>query len=499
MRYKTKLFSAFSVLVTLSTLLALLITYEGGSRLLLNQIRAQLLSVVVTSAASFNGDFIKQFQTIKSTESAAYQDLLNQLRFIRDSNRTSIFFIKYFAILKYHPDYNNFTFIADPEENPVDAAHFGDIMPPLQPLLNHLDQPFVVDKSYRDIWGTWFAAFAPIYDSQDQVAATLGAEIDAQYVYAKMRTLLLYGLIALLAALIVSLLIAHYLSKFVTNSLTVVCNGIEKIGGGDLNTRIHLNTKDEFDDLASAINAMAKGLEERNRLKAGFSRYVSKYVLDKILTSDKSTKLEGEKRKVTILFSDIRQFTTIAEQLLPEEVVKLLNEYFEKMITIIFAHNGTLDKFIGDGIMAEFGAPLDDVEQEIHAIRAAVHMQLMVKKLSAKWKQQGLPDITIGIGLHTGYAIVGDIGSNIRMEYTAIGDTVNVASRLESTTKSLHHSVIISEETYKAVHSSTEFTFKDLGDIHLTGRAAPIRAYAVLFDENQDYDFPKDFSLNSTT
>ena len=499
MRYKTKLFSTFSSLVALSTLLALFIVYEGSSKLLLNQIRTELLSIVISSAASINGDLVKQFQTRKSTETQDYQTIVNQLRFLRNSNRRPNFFIKYFFIIKYHPDYNQFTFIADAEENPLDAGHFGDIHLPLTPLLTHLDEPVVLDKAYKDPWGTWFPAFAPIYDSQDQVVATLAIEMDGNYIYGKMRTLLLYGLIALLIALIISLLIAHYLSRLVTSSVALVCSAIDKIGKGDLNTRIYLNTKDEFNDLAFTINAMAKGLEERNRLKSGFTRYVSQYVLDKILTSDQSTKLEGEKRKVTILFSDIRQFTTIAEQLLPEEVVALLNEYFEKMITIIFAHNGTLDKFIGDGIMAEFGAPLDDQKQEVHAINAAVHMQLMVKKLSTKWKQEGLPDIKIGIGLHTGYAIVGNIGSNIRMEYTAIGDTVNVASRLESSTKSLLHSIIISEETYKAVENLTEFSFKDLGDIHLPGRAAPIKAYAVLFDENRDYDFPKDFPSNSTT
>lgn len=188
---------------------------------------------------------------------------------------------------------------------------------------------------------------------------------------------------------------------------------------------------------------MTKGLQERERLKLNFSRYVSDHVLEKILSSSVPTKLEGERRKITVLFSDIRQFTQLSENLSPEQIVSLLNEYFKVMLDIIFAHKGTLDKFIGDGLMVEFGAPLQDDFQEKNAVTAAV----------------------------------GNIGSEKRMEYTAIGDTVNIAARLEQMTKSTGKYILISEDTYQAIKD--EFDAKNLGSTALIGRQEPITVYAI--------------------
>ena len=213
-------------------------------------------------------------------------------------------------------------------------------------------------------------------------------------------------------------------------------------------------------------------------------------MLEKILKSDTPTNLEGERRKVTIFFSDIRSFTKISEQLAPEKVVSLLNQYFEKMIEIIFAHSGTLDKFIGDGLMVEFGAPLEDKEQERHAVRAAIHMQYELYKLAKKWLDEGYPEIIVGMGVHTGFAVVGNIGSDVRMEYTAVGDAVNVAARLEKSTKKLNKSIIISEDTYNAVKQYDEFKFEDLGEIELSGREKFIKAYAVTEDFSKEYNGP---------
>ena len=249
------------------------------------------------------------------------------------------------------------------------------------------------------------------------------------------------------------------------------------IGKGDFSSRSPLNTRDEFNELSIAINNMAKGLEERERLKLGFTRYVSQYALEELLNLDKPISLEGERKKVTILFSDIRQFTTIAEKLPPEDVLKLLNEYFEEMIEVIFNYGGTLDKFIGDGLMVEFGAPLDDKLQELHAVLAAIHMQLHLDKLCDKWKKEGKKTLSIGIGIHTGFAVLGNIGSERRMEYTAIGDTVNVASRLEWLTKRLKKPIIISHAVYEKVKD--HFVFEDLEEVKLPGRVGNIQAYAI--------------------
>lgn len=242
-----------------------------------------------------------------------------------------------------------------------------------------------------------------------------------------------------------------------------------------------MKTHDEFEELGNEINKMATGLQERERLKLNFARYVSQQVMEQILKKESFAKLEGERRKITVLFSDIRQFTQIAERLPPEQVVSLLNEYFELMLDVIFRYQGTLDKFLGDGIMVEFGAPLDDPEQEKHAVQAAIGMQKELQKLLEKWKKEGKPQIAVGIGIHTGLAVVGNIGSEKRIEYTAIGDTVNIASCLEQATKLLKKQILISETTYNAIKDQVKAT--SLGPMIFPGRKEAISIYSVEFEE----------------
>jgi adenylate cyclase len=205
--------------------------------------------------------------------------------------------------------------------------------------------------------------------------------------------------------------------------------------------------------------------------------------MEKILKAGHVARPEGERRKITVLFSDIRQFTQLSEQLPPERVVSLLNEYFESMLEAIFRYQGTLDKFLGDGIMVEFGAPLDDALQEKHAVLTAIDMQKELMKLNAKWKSENKPVIHMGIGIHTGLAVVGNIGSEKRIDYTAVGDTVNVASRLEQATKLLKTSILISETTYLPVEN--EIKAICLGPMILPGRKEAITIYSIPPEENK--------------
>jgi adenylate cyclase len=200
-------------------------------------------------------------------------------------------------------------------------------------------------------------------------------------------------------------------------------------------------------------------------------------VLDAIVAKGEVSVLKGERRRITVLFSDIRGFTTIAEVMRPEAVVRLLGEYFERMVEVVMRHQGTIDKFLGDGMMVIFGAPLDDAYQEEHAVAAAIEMQRELSTLSTKWQAEGRPTIRMGIGINSGAAIVGNIGSDQRMEYTAIGDTVNLASRLESASKELNVEIVVSEQTYDAVRPL--FRWKSVGEVTVRGRVEPVRAYSV--------------------
>jgi adenylate cyclase len=479
MKYRTKLFISFTFLAFLSTLLAVTLFYIKSEEILFQQIRSQILSVGLTAADFLNGDYISTITTKDSTETPEYKALINTLRLIRNTNRRPDFYVSYVCLFK-EISKDKYIYLADAEEDPRKVSLFGD---PFELDKNELDFnplfPYVDSSESVDEWGDWCSGLFPIYNSQKQVVANLEIDLNFSYILQKMHVLHIYAAIGFCISTFIGFLISHFLSKKLTTNLHAICKCVEEISSGNLTTRVFLNSRDEISTLAEEINTMAKQLQEKERIKTSFGKYVSQHVLDKILKADYSAQLEGERRKITVLFSDIRSFTSLSESLPPEDIVNFLNDYFEKMIEIIFSHYGTLDKFIGDGIMAEFGAPLDDSHQELNAILAALDMQKIVASLSTKWKGKKYEHIQIGIGIHTGPAIVGNIGSSQRMEYTAVGDTVNVASRLETATKELHKGILISKETYEVVKQHPLLSFEPIGFIQLKGRIEPIEAYSV--------------------
>jgi adenylate cyclase len=188
--------------------------------------------------------------------------------------------------------------------------------------------------------------------------------------------------------------------------------------------------------------------------------------------------LGGESLKVTILFTDIRSFTSISERMDPQQLVGLLNEYFSEMVGIVMQEDGVVDKYIGDAIMAVFGAPVPKPEDAVNAVRAAVRMRQALQDLNRRLEARGVPTLRTGIGIHTGEVVAGNIGSEKRMEYTVIGDAVNLASRLESNTKELGVNVLISEDTYQLTKHVVEA--RAVREITVKGRKQPVMTYEVL-------------------
>jgi len=220
---------------------------------------------------------------------------------------------------------------------------------------------------------------------------------------------------------------------------------------------------------------------EKRKMKRLFGQYVSKDVYDQLVENPELARLGGQRRQMTVLFSDIRGFTTVSESGQPEEIVAILNEYFTRMVEIVFAHKGTLDKFVGDMVMALFGAPLDDPQHAEHAVDAALAMIRELHRLNEKWTAEGRPALDIGIGISTGPMIAGNIGSEAIMSYTVIGDTVNLGARLESLNKQYGTRIIISEATREALPG--RYVFRPLGDVVVKGKTKPVAIYEV--KENQ--------------
>jgi adenylate cyclase len=222
---------------------------------------------------------------------------------------------------------------------------------------------------------------------------------------------------------------------------------------------------------------IADDITQEQRLMSTLCRYVTRQVAEQILKDRDRLKLGGNRSVVSVLFSDIRNFTTMSEQSAAEEVVAMLNDYFSRMLDPIFRYEGTLDKFIGDAIMAVFGAPITLENDAERAVLAAIEMRRALKKYNEDRKARGLAPIDNGIGITKGEAISGNIGSEQRMDYTVIGDTVNIASRLEGLTKSYDYKILVNEEVYREVKD--KIACVDLGYAHLKGKGGEVRIYGI--------------------
>jgi adenylate cyclase len=225
---------------------------------------------------------------------------------------------------------------------------------------------------------------------------------------------------------------------------------------------------------ATVVEGFVREQRERRRL----SQFFSPEVLREVVRQRRAGALESSRRLITVLFSDIRGFTAIAEKLAPEDVAEMLREYLSEMTEVVFAHGGTVDKYVGDCVMALYNAPFADPDHAVQAVRTALEFQERTLALSARWEARFGASIRIGVGINTGEAVVGTLGSRQRLEYTAIGDTVNLAARLESLTKDYGVSIIVSEFTWRLVKG--RFTTRALGAVTVRGRSQPVDIHAVL-------------------
>ncbi len=276
-------------------------------------------------------------------------------------------------------------------------------------------------------------------------------------------------------ALVIGTVIAYALAGVSVRPVHDLLRGVRAVGAGNLDQSIEVYRRDEIGVLTQAFNDMTVNLREKEFIKQTFERYVSKQLVDRLLKRKDEIKLGGEEMVITILFSDIRRFTSLAERLPPRQVVELLNDYFTRMIAVVNRHDGVVDKLMGDSVMALFGVPFPGNEDALHSVRCAIAMQKEVREFNKIRSGQGLPTLEMGIGLNTGPVIAGNIGSKERMEYTVIGDCVNVAARLQGLAKP--GEVLVSEATYKQVKGKVLAT--PMEPMTLKGKRIPVGVYRI--------------------
>jgi adenylate cyclase len=266
------------------------------------------------------------------------------------------------------------------------------------------------------------------------------------------------------------------LASVMTRPVLRLVNGTRAIADGDLNVTLPVPSGDEIGLLTDCFNQMARSLREKETITRAFSRYVARQVVDEILKDPERLVLKEERRDVTVLFCQIRNFVPLAEQLPPEEIVELLNDFYGLMIDATFEHEGTLNEFFGDGVMAFFGAPIRDEEHPLHAIRTALAMKAGVLELRERRAREGKLPIGLGIGLDAGEVIAGTVGTEDRMKYAVVGDTVNLAARLES--KAQADQILITRSTYERVKDRVDA--RSLGLYKMKGKQQDVEVFEVL-------------------
>ncbi|HVZ80600.1 MAG TPA: adenylate/guanylate cyclase domain-containing protein [bacterium] len=319
------------------------------------------------------------------------------------------------------------------------------------------------------------AEFAPIKDSLGTAIgsyAILRSE-DQALAFQKnlQQTIVIIGVGGVTFAIVMALFIA----RRITHPLTALLSGVQEVGKGNLQVQVKPETHDELGVLARSFNDMIQGLREKERVTNILGKYISPEVAKKVLGDTEGLALRGERRECVVMFTDIRGFTAFSENMAPEKLVKDLNEYFTLMVDVVFKYEGTLDKFIGDAIMAVWGAPVPFEDKELRAVKAALDMQYALGQYNKARIDRNQPPLTMGVGLNSGVVVSGNLGSDKRTDYTVIGEEVNLASRLCS--KAAPGQVLISESMFRKLKGLVEM--RALEPIVLKGFSEAVKVYEV--------------------
>jgi adenylate cyclase len=332
----------------------------------------------------------------------------------------------------------------------------------------------IVDLNFG---GEHFISYSfPLSTETGTVVALLQRSLDKELApYLRLeRTYLILALVGLL----ISAALGTWIARGVSRPVLRLAEGARKIREGDYTHRVRMNQADEMGLLAASFNHMSEGLAERDQVRDLLGKVVSPAVAAELLRKDVT--LGGEEREVTILFSDLRNFTAMCEALSPQKILGILNHYFTRMSAIVETHGGVVDKYVGDAMMALFGAPLVNPDDADRAMETALEMCDALDELNRQWHAEGRPTIGLGIGIHTDIVVAGNMGSQTRLNYTVIGDGVNLASRLQGLTKTPEYAtrIIISRTTL--AKAKGRYQTRRLGEVAVKGKQKSTEIYALL-------------------
>lgn len=369
------------------------------------------------------------------------------------------------------------------------AADIGQLYDATQAerLTRALGGPEVEQEIYEDEWGATLSGYAPIRDESGNAVAVIGVDVTARRVARVEKRALASVSFAYGAALIVLVLTGLVLGRGVRRPIARIIEASAEIAAGTPGARVKLERDDELGVLARYVDRMAEGLEERERIRALFGRYVSEEVAQRALASPDAARLGGEEREVTVLFVDLARFAAISERLAPAKVVEVLEQYLSATTAVVEQHGGCVVEMLGDAILAVFGAPDAQPDHASCALRCAIAIEKRLVELNEewtrtgeaeRWSEHGVDRLRARIGVHTGRVVAGNTGGPARMKYAVIGDTVNVAARIEALNDALGTTLLVSAEVHARVGEELARIGEPKGEHRVKGRAQPVAVFA---------------------
>jgi class 3 adenylate cyclase len=451
-RLSVRLAGLFAVVTLLAVGAVGLFTYQRQQREVQDTVGTQLLNIARVAALLIDPALHVEAQRALDPGSAAYREL--QKRLVAVQNEV-LLTSPIQTLGDFDPAARRAKLIVESEG----TGRPGETYPLAAELIDPLRWTFEDGvarntRVYTNPRGTWITAFAPILDPGGRVAVVIKVDYPVEIYLDRLhelRTTLVYAsAIGAIGTLILGLLFARRL----TRPIRALTAGVTRVAGGDLSEALPVRSADELGRLTRAFNQMLDGLRQRDFIRSAFGRYVSPEVARELLESPDGLRFGGEKRVVTVLMSDLRGYTQFAEQGDPAHVMNVLNEYLARMTDVVIKHGGTVNEFIGDAVFAVFGAPLAHSDHAERAAACALSMQAAMADINRQHAANGLPRFEMGIGVNTGEAVVGNIGSEQRAKYAVVGSAVNVAARVEGAT--VGGQVFITTATYEQIRDVAE-------------------------------------------
>ena len=451
-RLSVRLAALFAIVTLVAVGLVGGFVYQRQKREVEDTVGTQLLNIARVAALLIDPAALAEADRARSTAAPAYRKLQATLSAVRTE---TLLPAPVYALADLDPARRQARLVVTSEESATPGAPHQ-LAPELVQRLGWSFEDGVARYTgiYRSASGMWISAFAPVADPGGRTRAVLVVDYAAEIYLDRLRELQVTIVLASLAGALGAMVVGVLVARRITRPVSALTGGVSRVAQGDLSQELPVRSNDEVGRLTRAFNGMLEGLRQRDFIRDTFGRYVSPEVAKTLLESPEGLKLGGEKRVVTILMSDLRGYTRFAEQGDPAWVMEVLNGYLARMTEIIIGYGGTINEFIGDAVFAIFGAPIAHADHAERAAAAALAMQRAMAEINDEHVRRGFPRFEMGIGVNTGEAVVGNIGSAQRAKYAVVGSAVNVAARVEGST--VGGQVFLSAATWEHVKELAE-------------------------------------------